>query len=1089
MFEVGHQRGRDAAVRAQEELIHVLKEDVLTVCQFGRDAVGGAKNVPFGRGFFAAGKDGEDEDLRLRQFVPQRLHDRGNPRADFFAGVKRAVVLADHDDGDLGGDAVDVAVLKPPEDLLGAIAGDAKDQAVPGGVVVIPHGFSLPLPVPDDRIADVDEINIALTRPCVHGVVTGHPGLTPARDRDDRGVGPDGGGGVGGGELDGDGGEAGQGEDEAEGNAGGEEDGQGHGRIVMRSGERASLGWGWAARLRFAMARRALVFWGLGVRFGWGRRWRWDGELGQGLRMNLPCALRWRGVPHGRWAMAWFWMGVLSWLRVSAEGVVESAVPSFRREVLPLLTRAGCNQGACHGKLAGQNGFRLSLRGYAPELDHRWITGENASRRIDPADPDASLLITKPLGRVPHEGLVRFEEGSREHRTLRAWIAARAPGPKPLAEEPDPVRLEVVPGDGTFRVGETRSLGVHVHWPDGKKDEVTWLTQFFSNDETVARVTTEGVVTALREGETAVRVHYHGLVGVVRVTVPADREVEPWRFGVAKNAVDAAVFERLKALHIPPSPRCDDATFLRRVMLDVIGTLPTPEELALFLGDRGEDKRGRWIEAILKRREFADHWTLQLADLLQNRRERDHDVRGVKGVRGFHAWLHGRLESGVGWDVIAREVLTARGDAFQNPAVGYHVTLVGEKSAVESEVTDSVAQAFLGTRIGCARCHNHPLERYTQDDFHRFAAFFSQVTVERREPDKGASVLRVESAEHREWGKRMEAATRRLQEAQARLLEVEAGGRKEAQRHWDERRREHAQLKREGEEMEARPPRAMQPRTREMLEARPLDRKAMRWVPGGDPRERLAEWIVSKDNPLFAQAMVNRLWKHFMGVGLVEPVDDLRASNPPSNPALMELLAREFRESGHDLRHVMRLILNSRAYQLSSMTIRGNETDRRFHSHYLARRLPAEVLADAVAEVTGIPERYDGQPMGVRAIQLPEPQTGSYFLSLFGRSDRVTACACERKGEVTLPQLLHLRNGGETQRRLGDRDGRIHRLARRKGSLGESVAELYRVALSRTPTTAELDAILPTLNGVPAEDALRDVAWALLNSKEFNFNH
>jgi len=763
--------------------------------------------------------------------------------------------------------------------------------------------------------------------------------------------------------------------------------------------------------------------------------------------------------------------------------------PSFRREVLPLLTRLGCNQGACHGKLAGQNGFRLSLRGYAPELDHRWITEDLAGRRVDPSDPDASLLLAKPLGEVPHEGLVRLEAGTREHRTLRDWIAARAPGPLPSQAEAEPDRLEVLPGDRTYRAGDARPLMVRAHWPDGTARDVTWLSQFFSNDEAVARVTGEGVVTAVREGETAVRAHYHGLVAAVRVTVPTGRWVEPWRFGKARNPIDDAVFARLDALGIPPSPRCDDATFLRRAMLDAIGTLPTPEELDAFLADGAADKRDRWVDAILGRREWADYWTLQLADLLQNRRERDHDVRGVKGVRSFHAWLHGRLEAGAGWDVVAREVLTARGDSFASPAVGYFVTVVGEKPPAESEVADSVAQAFLGTRIGCARCHNHPLERYTQDDFHRFAAFFSHIHMERREPAKGGTELVTFSRERHERGRRLAEAATRLGEAQARWLGVDDAGREAARRELEERRQEHGRLKREVRELDGRAPATVQPRTRETVEARPLDRSPMRWRPGGDAREELAAWMVSTNNPLFAEAMANRLWRHFMGVGLVEPVDDLRASNPPSNPALLSWLAGELRASGHDLRHVMRRVMTSRAYQLSSATVKGNESDRRFHSHYLARRLPAEVLADAVAAVTGVPERFEGQPVGVRAIQLPDPQTGSYFLSLFGRSDRVTACACERKGEVTLPQLLHLQNAGETMRRLSDREGMVHRLARRPGSLGEVVGELYRVALSRRPTPPELASVLGALEGVQREEALRDVAWALLNSKEFNFNH
>jgi Protein of unknown function (DUF1553)/Protein of unknown function (DUF1549) len=768
-------------------------------------------------------------------------------------------------------------------------------------------------------------------------------------------------------------------------------------------------------------------------------------------------------------------------------GAGAARVPSFRREVEPILTRLGCNMGSCHGKQAGQNGFRLSLRGYAPELDHHWITTELGGRRIQPADPEDSLLITKPMGKVPHEGLVRFEEGSRYHRTLVDWVAARAPGPRSNVDEPDPVKLELLPGDRTYAVGARQPLQARVHWPDGQSEDVTWLAQFFSNDETVAAVTAEGNVAVLRPGETSIRAHYMGVVGVLRVTVPQETAVEPWRFGKAQNPIDDAVFAKLKALGIPPSPRCDDATFLRRAMLDTIGTLPTPVEVESFLEDRTPDKRARLVEAVLGRREFADYWTLHLADLLQNRRERDHDVRGTKGVRAFHGWLHGRLAAGVGWDRLAHEILTAEGDSFSNPAVGYYVTLVGEQRPPESEVTDSVAQAFLGTRIGCARCHNHPLEKYTQDDFHQFSAFFSRMHLDRKEPEKGPTVLVARSQEQVERRQKLEAAKAKVVAAEGRAGSV--GYETSAKKEVEGLRRELARRERELEEVEMKVPATEQPRTRQSVEARALDRQAVNWKRGEDPRRVLADWVTSTNNPLFAEAMVNRLWKHFLGFGIVEPVDDLRASNPPSNPELMAYLAREFRSSGHDLRQVMRLILNSRTYQLSSASTKGNETDRKFFSHYQARRLPAEVLADAVAVVTGVAERFDGHPVGVRAIQLAEPQTGSYFLSLFGRSERVTACACERKGEVTLPQLLHLQNGAETMRKLADTDGRIRRMARPKRELSEAVGELYIVALGRRPTSEELGTVLPTLEGVPREEALRDLAWALLNSKEFNFNH
>ncbi len=773
---------------------------------------------------------------------------------------------------------------------------------------------------------------------------------------------------------------------------------------------------------------------------------------------------------------------------VEVHGAQTNSIPSFRQEIEPMLTRLGCNQGACHGKLAGQNGFRLSLRGYAPEMDYRWLTEDVTGRRIDPSAPDESLLLTKPLGQVPHEGLVRFAAGSRYHDSFYRWISARCPAPLSGDVEKDAVQLEILPGDRRLSPGMTQRLLVQARWPDGHSRDVTWLSQFFSNDEATASVTPDGLVTALRSGETSVRAHFQGLVQVVRLTIPYQQMVDDSQFAVASHGIDEAVFAKLKALRLPPSLLADDATFLRRSTLDATGTLPVPEAVRTFLADTRPDKRQRWIADLLERPEFNDYWTLQLADLLQNRKERDHDVRGKKGVRAFHAWLRDQIAAHRPWNLLARDILTAEGDTIAHPAIGYYVTLVGEKDAPESEVTDSVAQAFMGTRIGCARCHNHPLERYTQDDFYHFAAFFSRLRLDRKEPAVGTTVLQVQSREEFERRKQRDEQSEKMVKAEAAWLNSEKQDQK-LKDEFSQRREEYARLKRECEELARRKPATSQPRTHQMVEARALDRSAIDWRAGEDPRGRLADWLTSTNNEYFADAMVNRLWKHYLGVGLVEPVDDLRASNPPSNPQLMRFLRQEFVSHGYDLRYLMGLILNSRTYQLSSETTPANEADRRYYSHYFARRLPAEVLSDAVSQATGVPDHFEGMPVGLRAIQLPEPAVSSYFLSLFGRSDRVTACACERMGEVTLPQLLHLQNGEEIGQKIRAWDGRLQQWIEQKLTRDEAIRELYWATVNRAPTASELEAIRQAWSEGKDEDSLKDLFWALLNAKEFAFNH
>jgi hypothetical protein len=729
-----------------------------------------------------------------------------------------------------------------------------------------------------------------------------------------------------------------------------------------------------------------------------------------------------------------------SQVSINVRGTAVAEPPSFLHDVMPLFTRMGCNQGACHGKGAGQNGFRLSLRGYAPEQDYQWLTREFEGRRVSAAAPEESLLLRKPLGQAAHEGGKLFSAGSRSHRVFLDWLKAGMPGPRP--NEAELSKIEVLPGNRVLRPEQEQQLLVRATYADGRVRDVTWLSKFDSNDAGMAEVDADGLVRIRRHGETSVRAAFGGLVAVVVLTAPHEQAVEPARLAGRNNLIDEHVFNKLAALRIEPSGPCSDAEFQRRAFLDTIGILPTPAEVRAFLADVRPDKRARLIDGLLQRPEFVDHWALQLGDLLQNRKERDHDVRGTKGVRAFHDWLRKQVASNRPWDELARDVLTATGSANDNPAVGYYVVTVGEHGdASRSEVVASVAQAFLGTRIGCAQCHNHPLEKYTQDDFYHFAGFFSRIRMERQDQKSGKPTI----------------------------LHVRG---------------------KDAKEPEAKSPvGVVQPRTGQFLRPQPLDRSAVAVKPGDDPRMALAAWVTDPKNEYFSGAMVNRLWRHFLGVGLVEPVDDLRASNPPTNPELWQALEREFVTHRYDMKHLMRLILTSRTYQLSSATRPSNRTDTRFYSHYYARRLPAEVLLDALSQATGVPDSFPGYPLGIRAGQLPDPTLKSYFLSLFGRSERVTACACERNGEVTMPQLLHLQNGDSVVQKIRAGDGRLSKLLKAGTPDAAVVEELFLATLSRPPTEAERAAVQKALADGARDEVLRDLFWALLNSKEFSFNH
>jgi hypothetical protein len=713
---------------------------------------------------------------------------------------------------------------------------------------------------------------------------------------------------------------------------------------------------------------------------------------------------------------------------------------SFRRDVLPILNKYGCNSGSCHGKLAGQNGFRLSLFGFDPAADYNSLTKEGRGRRVFPAAPERSLLLEKAVADVPHGGSKRIDHDSAAYETLRTWIAAGAPWGDD--DTSDHERIEVFPRDRGLTRNAAQQLRVVLHYADGASRDITAEAEFKSQRPEILDVDPRGLITTHDvSGEGTVLVRYLGIVQIARITVPFQDEVpeNEYQHFQPANIVDQLTLAKWRELGVVPSHDSSDADFIRRAFLDAIGVLPTPQEVRDFLADPAADKRDRLVDQLLGRPEFVDYWALQLGDLLQNRKERDHDVRGVKNVRAFHQWIRQQVAANRPWDAIAHDVLTAKGDATSNPAIGYYVVTVGESGQPEqSEVVTSVAQAFLGTRLGCAKCHNHPLEKYTQDDYYHFAAFLSRVKLNRKEPKDGVTQLVI--------------------------------SRQDANQNKD-------------------PVGVTQPRTGQFMKPQTLERQPIAIDAATDPREQLAAWIADSSNEYFAGAMVNRLVQHFFGVGLVEPVDDLRTTNPPSNQKLWDALCKEFVDHHFDLRHLMRVLMTSRTYQLSSATDAGNASDRQFYSHFIARRLPAEVLLDALSASTGAPDRFSGYPQGMRATQLPDPGLNSYFLSVFGRSPRTTACACERQGDVTLPQLLHLMNGDSVVQKIREPGGRLARLREQKATDEQMVEELFLATLSRLPDEQERQAVLAPVTADSSGEACVDLFWALLNSKEFSFNH
>ncbi len=705
---------------------------------------------------------------------------------------------------------------------------------------------------------------------------------------------------------------------------------------------------------------------------------------------------------------------------VKVDGLGQPAPVSFRRDVMPAFSQAGCNMGACHGTPTGKGGFRLSLRGYLPDQDYQILTREAAGRRLSPLAAGSSLLLRKPLGELPHEGGLRLRRGSKTFEFLHDWIAE---GAKDDPNAPAAVALELRPGPRVLNAPAVeQQLAAVVRYADGSTRDVTPICYYDSSSNDIAEVDADGFVRFKGRGEVAVIAHYLDLVASVRLThlveVPGFTPAEV----PADHPIDRTIFAKLNRMRVPPSAPCTDEEFVRRVYLDAIGTLPTPVEVAAFLADPATDKRSKLVDALLERREFSDFWALKLADVLRSNSR----LIQPKGAFAFHRWIRDSLDRHEPLDQFVRRMLTAEGSTFRNPAANYYRISRDPDSAVET-----TAQLFLGVRIQCAKCHNHPFERWTQDDYYGFAAFFARVKQKKGSAPDEEVVYAAADGEVR------------------------------------------------------------QPRTGKVMPPKALGGPVLeREGDTAERRDRLAEWLTAPGNPFFAKSLANRVWYHLMGRGVVEPVDDFRDSNPPSNDELLDALAANLADGGYDLRKLVRLILTSQTYGLSARTAPENAADTLYFSHAYARLLPAEVLLDAIATVTDAPSTFAGLPPGTRAVQLPDGKLEDPFLKTFGRPARELACECERESDSNLSQALQLIGGATVNGKLRADSGRMARLAASDQPPEAITEELYLVALARRPAPEELSAAVGHFEATPdRRQAVEDLGWVLINSKEFLFRH
>tara|TARA_Y100001934_G_C12382689_1_gene793443 strand:+ start:5266 stop:7767 length:2502 start_codon:yes stop_codon:yes gene_type:complete len=708
-------------------------------------------------------------------------------------------------------------------------------------------------------------------------------------------------------------------------------------------------------------------------------------------------------------------------VKVNVTNIVNDLPVNFPNQVVPIFTKFGCNGGGCHGKSGGQNGFRLSLLGFEADEDYEYLVKEGRGRRLFPAAPERSLLIQKATAELPHGGGARIAMNSPSYRMLVRWVEQGMP----YGHEDDPVvtGIEVLPMERLMQREGSQQITVVAHYSDGSSEDVTRTTTFDSNDTEMAEVSPEGLVTTgTLTGSVAIMARYQGHVGVFRSTVPLGIEVD--NLPKVNNFVDELVFEKLVQLGLPASQVSDDATFIRRVTVDVIGRLPTSVEAEAFLTDQDPEKRSKYIDYLLASTDYADYFANKWSAILRNKRRNDNDKLATFG---FFNWIRQSMHSNKSYDQFVAEIITATGTAGQNPAVAWYREVKDQAAQVED-----TAQLFLGLRIQCARCHHHPFEIWSQQDYYGFAAFFSRVGR------KKADIPNYDRVFHN-------AGTAQAQN----------------------------------------------PKTGDQVPPTGLGSDSLELTAEDDPRIHLAKWMGDPNNPFFAKALVNRYWKHFFGRGLVDPEDDMRVTNPASNPKLLDALAGDFVKSGYDLKALVKTITSSSVYQLSSEPNEWNADDKQNFSRYYPKRLNAEVLLDSIDQVTGTSTSFSGVPVGTRAVQLPDNGFSSYFLTVFGRPESSSACECERSSEANLAQSLHLLNSSEIQGKLTSGSGMAAKLsADAERDNADKIRQLYLLAFAREPSSEETQIANAHIEkSEDAKIAYEDIVWALINTKEFLFNH
>jgi len=741
------------------------------------------------------------------------------------------------------------------------------------------------------------------------------------------------------------------------------------------------------------------------------------------------------GRKAGRTSVAVSAAGRTARLEVEVKSVASPEV-GFVRDIEPILSRAGCNSGPCHGSAKGKNGFKLALRGYDPDYDYQALVNDLSGRRFNRVHVDESLMLQKPLGDIPHEGRQALVPGSRYHQTLRQWISEGARFQEIAPNRP--TRIEVLPAQVKLDLpGRRQQLLVIATYPDGSSRDVTREAVLSSNNEEVGLVQGNTVIP-LRRGEMAVLVRYEGQYDAREVTVMGDRTGFRFAAMPAYNFIDTAVNAKLESLKINPSDLCTDAEFIRRVSLDITGQPPTAEAVRAFLSDPAESRKKReaLVDTLIGSSASSEFWANKFADLLQCNSE----ILGKKGVWVFRNWIRDQFAANRPFDRFTRDLLLAKGSTFENPAGNYLRALRDS-----GKMTEDISQTFLGVRFNCNKCHDHPFERWTQNQYYEFGAFFAQVAFKRGTLGRDHIIRSGETYAHEQVSEEI-------------VYPNDQGG---EVRH---------------------------PKNDAVVPPKVPYGTSRAVVPGEDRREAFAAWLTSPENPYFAKSTVNRFWSYFFGRGIIDPVDDIRAGNPPSNPALLEALTARFVADGHDVRKLMRHIVTSRTYQLSIVPNRWNEDDQVNFSHALPRRLSAEQMLDSIAVATGRPLQFSNLPEGMRAAQLPDGLVpGNDFLSLFGRPKRQSACECERSSNVTLSHALNLINGKTLGECVSRPDNRFAKLVSEQTDDRKVIEEIYLSCLNRPPTDKELSGIRLG-QGAQRLEGAQDLAWALINSPAFLFN-